>query len=1140
MGGKSGGVSGYWYRVAYHHGIAATPIDAFLEFRCADKTAWSGEITASTIFHIEQRNLFGGEQDQGGISSDVEILFGDADAPPNVYLQTLGQFISTGDSSLLPYLQSIAGSSPPANPTGQVPGWRGVTTFIFRGGYYGANNPYPQKPAYKIRVTLKGWDNDTCWYPEKAEIVFGETYAYDGIWKYQVEAPGSTADYSSPAYDDSGWSFGPGGFGSTAHGPMGVGTYIAAGDVGKAIWLRRAIPSNPGVAFNIDVYHDDGAWLWWNGYPIALTGTDDVYHSTAIIPGTLVTNQNVVALKVMDSVPTGTPSAIYAGLSIDQGAGCIGMNPAHILYDALTSIDRGAEPIASIKDASFRAGADWFYSQGIGLCTELDPDSETVEQFRERIGKVAGCGVSRSPIDGLWYLDIVNGVYDLDTLPILTDDDILDFAENPSILDDAVNSISVEFVDVQRKATVTTPPVQALALVNANGLHHDVHQYHELPTPELATRFAQRDLQAGITPTRAFDLTTTRKPYGWRVNTYFRLQSVKRGIADMVCLLAEKSSGTLKSGAMKLTASQDIYSMPATSFVQVEQGVDSRPPQIPLAVPQQAAFEAPYFEVVRHLSRADLSALPNDVGYLMTAAAVPGAYFDYTISVSIDGGDTYASGANGQWCPNAQVIEGDTLTEGLVTHFTLAGGSLLARVTVGSAALWVGASGADEVCRVDAIDLTVTPPTMTLGRGCADSVPADHAANARIWFFDGFAGADPTEYTDGESINVKLLTNSGSQQLDPSFATPLALTFDQRQYRPYPPGNLTINGSRYPAAINGTDGLTLTWSTRGRLAQADQLIDTTAANTSPEAGQTATVRIYDDADVLIRTEAGLTTNGFVYSLAAESADMGLTGQAPDPYWNNVVSLLHLDGDDGSAVIGDETGRVWIADGTAQLDTARSKFGGAALLLDGTGLGIYSTNVAGTGPGTGDFTYECFVYRTRTVSEEVLLCMRNASLSQWGNVLAIKNGLLSFSNGSSWKSTTSTVPLNQWCHVAISRASSVLRLFIDGVQGFQISDNTGLPTPDRIVVGAYDNSTVGTFAGSIDEVRLTNGLARYTANFAPPAQPFSSQTSVQGLNGRLRVELESVRNAVVSLQHHDVVIRRAGYGFNYGMFYGGKA
>jgi len=47
MGKGSKPTIGFWYHVAYHHGLTIGPLDAFLEYRGGDKTAWSGELTSS-------------------------------------------------------------------------------------------------------------------------------------------------------------------------------------------------------------------------------------------------------------------------------------------------------------------------------------------------------------------------------------------------------------------------------------------------------------------------------------------------------------------------------------------------------------------------------------------------------------------------------------------------------------------------------------------------------------------------------------------------------------------------------------------------------------------------------------------------------------------------------------------------------------------------------------------------------------------------------------------------------------------------------------------------------------------------------------------------------------------------------------
>ncbi len=90
-----------------------------------------------------------------------------------------------------------------------------------------------------------------------------------------------------------------------------------------------------------------------------------------------------------------------------------------------------------------------------------------------------------------------------------------------------------------------------------------------------------------------------------------------------------------------------------------------------------------------------------------------------------------------------------------------------------------------------------------------------------------------------------------------ALATIASLLLSKRQIRPYAPGGLKINGVAYPAAVSSAAGLVLTWTHRDRKQQADQLIDTAAANIGPETGTTYTVRTYLGG-VLKSTTTGIT------------------------------------------------------------------------------------------------------------------------------------------------------------------------------------------------------------------------------------------------------------------------------------------
>jgi hypothetical protein len=88
-------------------------------------------------------------------------------------------------------------------------------------------------------------------------------------------------------------------------------------------------------------------------------------------------------------------------------------------------------------------------------------------------------------------------------------------------------------------------------------------------------------------------------------------------------------------------------------------------------------------------------------------------------------------------------------------------------------------------------------------------------------------------------------------------------------------------------------------------------------------------------------------------------------------------------------------------------------------------------------------------------------------------------------------STTTVATSTWYHVAITRSGNNWRLFINGTQeGSTVSSSVSLDggVAKSIYVGG---GTVSAEAlnGYIDDLRITKGYARYTANFTAPVGPF---------------------------------------------------
>jgi hypothetical protein len=90
-------------------------------------------------------------------------------------------------------------------------------------------------------------------------------------------------------------------------------------------------------------------------------------------------------------------------------------------------------------------------------------------------------------------------------------------------------------------------------------------------------------------------------------------------------------------------------------------------------------------------------------------------------------------------------------------------------------------------------------------------------------------------------------------------------------------------------------------------------------------------------------------------------------------------------------------------------------------------------------------------------------------------------------------STETVSLNQWSHIAMTKTSSGIRVWVNGVG----TSNTAISgTPQSSGSTAFSMGCIYTagFTGHIDEIRITKGVARYTANFAPPTSEFTNPSA----------------------------------------------
>ena len=172
-------------------------------------------------------------------------------------------------------------------------------------------------------------------------------------------------------------------------------------------------------------------------------------------------------------------------------------------------------------------------------------------------------------------------------------------------------------------------------------------------------------------------------------------------------------------------------------------------------------------------------------------------------------------------------------------------------------------------------------------------------------------------------------------------------------------------------------------------------------------------------------------------------------------------------------------------GNASATTAIARWnqgsGGSSLAFDGSGDYLKAPDSNDFLFGTGDFTIECWIYKTATTAVSTILAnLVDPSLAAsdiW--IYVNSNNAIVTSNWGAIYSTSAShvVSDNSWFHIAWTRLGTTARIFVNGqvVSTYTLSANINRNTGPTI--GAY-GASVYPFSGYIDDLRITKGIARY--------------------------------------------------------------
>jgi hypothetical protein len=157
--------------------------------------------------------------------------------------------------------------------------------------------------------------------------------------------------------------------------------------------------------------------------------------------------------------------------------------------------------------------------------------------------------------------------------------------------------------------------------------------------------------------------------------------------------------------------------------------------------------------------------------------------------------------------------------------------------------------------------------------------------------------------------------------------------------------------------------------------------------------------------------------------------------------------------------------------------------------------------------TGARTYEAFVYVTSVTSNNAIFGLTNLSSSNtWELYINTSSQVVFryFAGGVQTVTTTGTVPLNTWAHIAfVYDGTSSITIYINGVSA-GTGSKVGTPVTDnnQLCIGRTDVGSAGnvTLSGYISNVRFTSAVV-YTGAFTPSTTPLTAITNTSLLTSQ---------------------------------------
>jgi hypothetical protein len=259
----------------------------------------------------------------------------------------------------------------------------------------------------------------------------------------------------------------------------------------------------------------------------------------------------------------------------------------------------------------------------------------------------------------------------------------------------------------------------------------------------------------------------------------------------------------------------------------------------------------------------------------------------------------------------------------------------------------------------------------------------------------------------------------------------------------------------------------------------------------------------------------------------------------DPYYEYTTLLLPGSGTNGAqnnTFLDSSTNNFTI---TRNGNTTQGTFSpfsqtGWGNYFDGTGDALSAPASSTTDFGTSNFTIEAWVYLISGGANRRIYSLYGSSGSvQVALRVESANTIRFFTTTSGIDFTsTATIALNAWSHIAIVRNGSAFNLYLNGTSVASGTSSSSMPSTSTLpsYISGYD-TTNEIWLGYISNLRVVKGTAVYTGAFTPPTSPLaatqSAGTNISAITGTQTSLLTCQSNRFIDNSTNNFTITRNG-------------